>query len=176
MRVLLIIFFYTITQSLIAQKNTVFLELGGQGGITSLNYERQFNNRTTGLGVRTGIGASVFEFKPNESDSESIAGCAICGVNITAPRISFTMPVTLQYLIDISNSNYMEVGLGSTWQLTSPSIFVHHAVIGFRRQFGYQKRWIWKINFTPIIGVSGENIQKDSEPTIWGGISLGRKF
>ncbi|PIB29145.1 hypothetical protein BFP77_08065 [Maribacter sp. 4U21] len=79
MRVLLIIFFWAITQSLMAQKNTVFLELGGQGGITSLSYERQFNDRTTGLGVRTGIGTSVFEFKPNESDSGSIAGCSIRG-------------------------------------------------------------------------------------------------
>lgn len=176
MRALTVIFFFTIISNLIAQKNTVFLEIGGQGGVSSINYERQLNNKSTGLGIRAGMGVSVFEFKRNELSSKSMAGCVICGVNIGVPSIFLTLPVAVQYLYDIKNENAIEMGLGTTWQLSSPSILVHYAAIGFRRNFGRKKRWNWKVNVTPIIGVSGENIQRDSEPTIWGGVSLGRKF
>lgn len=70
----------------------------------------------------------------------------------------------------------MESGLGSTWQLSKKSIFVFHASMGFRRHFGNDSKWMWKVSFTPILAVAGDSVVKDSEPTIWGGMSIGKRF
>jgi len=176
MRALLIFSICILSQFVLAQRNIVFLELGGQGGFTSLNYELKLAKKKSGISMRTGIGTTFFEFKADDSAVVSIAGCAICGITIGAPRVSLTFPVAIQYLHNIKNKNYLEMGLGATWQLSTNPILVHHASVGFRRFFGHEKRWLWKINFTPLLGVSGKNVQKKSESTVWGGIALGRRF
>jgi len=176
MRVLVLIFFCIITQNIRGQKNTIFLELGGQGGFTSLNYERQFKNQLSGFGIRTGIGATVFDFEPNKSTSNATAGCTICGVKIEAPRVSLTLPIAILYQYHLKNNNYVEIGVGTTSQFMKNPILVHHAALGFKRFFGREKSWVWKINFTPIIGVTGEGVKKDSEPTVWGAIAVGKRF
>lgn len=175
MKIILVCFLIGVTVSVMAQKNTMFLELGGNGGFASLNYERQLTN-SLGISIRVGIGATFFEFEKDEPDLELGQGCAICGVTVPAPRVSATIPVSAQYLFDLRNDNYLETGLGSTWQLSEEPLFVHHASLGFRRYFGNGNKWMWKVTLTPILGVNGENAFQDSEPAIWGGVSIGKRF
>lgn len=165
MRALLIITVFILSNICLAQQNAVFLELGGNGGFASLNYEWQLTN-TPHLSLRTGLGATFFEFEKEEPAVGSVSGCALCGVSIGAPRVSLTIPLSIQYLFDLQNNNYVETGVGSTWQLSKKSIFVFHAVFGFRRHFGNDSKWMWKVSFTPILGVAGDKVIKDSEPTI----------
>lgn len=175
MRTLLIVTVCLLGQVVFAQKNSAFLELGGNGGIASLNYEWQLTN-SPGLTFRLGAGVSLFGFEKDQPDVD-VPGCALCGVDIPGPETTvMTLPISVQYLFDIRNNKYLEAGLGTTWYINDRAIFVHHASFGFRQNFGKDKKWMWRINLTPILGVSGENAIKDSEPTLWGGVSIGRRF
>lgn len=174
MRTLLIITVCLLGNVCTAQKKITYFELGGNGGFASLNYEWQFSNKPH-LSLRAGLGVTFFEFEKDEV-IEPVTGCVLCGINIGAPQVVPTVPISVQYLFNLQKSNYLETGLGSTWQLSKKSIFVFHASVGFRRYFGKEKNWMWKVNFTPILGVAGENAIKDSEPTVWGGVSIGKRF
>lgn len=80
-------------QPLLAQTktNSIYLELGGPGGIYSLNYDIRFQNSIEGWGAR--IGVSYFAL-----DGESL----------------FTIPVQINYLMG-KDGNYFELGAGVTY-------------------------------------------------------------
>jgi len=162
MRCFLILSVCLVSALSLAQRNTIFLELGGNGGLGSINYERQLGNKL-GFTFRAGLGVTAFEFEKNIEQS---AYCIFCGL----PKISFTIPFSLQYLLDLKNDNYLETGLGSTLQFSNEMILSYQANIGFRKQFGQGKRWMWKVNVSTLIGVSGKNAVNDSEPLFWGGV------
>lgn len=68
----------------------VFAELGGNGIVLSINYDRRFNKRTTGLGFRAGLGYSFDSYTPFVS-----------------------LPLAINYLMGRRNS-FFEVGVGET--------------------------------------------------------------
>ena len=185
MRTLLISFFLIISSATTAQKNVVFLEFGGNGGIASINYERQIT-QNRGLSLRAGVGMTFFDFVKEKVGPTTVDGCVLCGIDIPAPEIDLTIPMSVQYLFNLNSNNYLETGLGYTWQLADnegyesgndkKSIHVFHGAIGFRRNFGTHRKWMWKLNFTPILGVGGKEVDRHSEPTIWGGLSIGKRF
>ena len=71
-------------------KNTVFVEALGNGLFGSINYERQLT-KEPGLSLRAGIGFyTEYEFY-------------------------LTIPTSIQYLISLRNSNFIETGIGYTW-------------------------------------------------------------
>ncbi|MGB5555730.1 MAG: hypothetical protein WBM83_13825 [Flavobacteriaceae bacterium] len=161
------------------QRNLVFTELGGNGGLFSFNYERQLTT-DFGLSLRAGIGMTAFDFK-KEEPFEPVPGCIGCGVFSGLPDFVMSLPISVQYLFDLNRNNYLETGLGYTWQAPAggyddKSIQVFHASLGFRRYFGTGKKWMWKIMLSPIIGVAGENVYRDQGPDLWGGISIGKRF
>ncbi len=161
------------------QENMVFLELGGNGGLFSVNYERQLT-KEPGLSLRAGIGMTAFDFE-KEKPAEPVPGCVGCGVFLNMPDLVVSILISVQYLFDLKHNNYLETGLGYTWQAPKgeydeKSIHVFHGAIGFRRYFWKSQKWMWKINLSPILGVAGENVHLDEGPDIWGGISIGRRF
>lgn len=97
-KTLLTVLFLIITSSSIAQKSkSVFLEVGGNGGLASLNFDSRLNNTEKGLGYRIGFGfiPPTYEF----FDSR--------------PAI-WTIPVGLNYLVG-NNRHHLETGLGMTY-------------------------------------------------------------
>ncbi|MXV15846.1 hypothetical protein [Hufsiella ginkgonis] len=68
----------------------VFVELGGQGLLFTVNYDTRFGNRRDGLGGRAGIGY-----------------LAVDGEHVT------TIPLSLNYLLGKGRS-FFEIGLGAT--------------------------------------------------------------
>jgi hypothetical protein len=154
-----------------AQKNTVFIELLGNGGITSLNYEIQLTNQP-GLSARVGLGyiSPIFD------------------------SANFTLPISLQYMEAIGKKSYVEFGLGSTlipsFEDDPCGLFnfgqcseapkkrlmqVYLASVGYRKHFGKNQDWIWKFNLTPIMGHAFDgNTEFGFGP--WVGISFGRRF
>jgi hypothetical protein len=84
--------------SSIAQKSkSVFLEVGGNGGLASINFDSRLNNTEKGLGYRVGFGFIPPTY--NFFDSR--------------PTI-WTIPVGLNYLIG-GRRHYLETGLGMTY-------------------------------------------------------------
>jgi hypothetical protein len=83
---------------LFAQKSkSVFLEVGGNGGLGSVNFDSRFNKTEKGLGYRAGFGF----IPPTYSFADS------------RPSI-WTIPVGLNYLIG-GHRHYLETGLGITY-------------------------------------------------------------
>ena len=68
----------------------VYAELGGNGIVLSVNYDRRFNKRTTGFGFRAGLGYSFDSYTPFVS-----------------------VPLAVNYLMGRRNS-FFEVGAGET--------------------------------------------------------------
>ena len=137
-------------------KNTVFVEALGNGLFGSINYERQLT-KEPGLSLRAGIGF------------------------YTENEFYLTIPTSIQYLISLRNSNFIETGVGYTWaDAAADDIFNNENVtnsdnlnnlflsVGYRKHFG--KGWMWKANFTPLI-------TNNKDVTLpWIGVSIGKRF
>ena len=116
------------------RKNTLYVELLGNGGALSINYERQLMNKP-GLGIH--IGAGLGDTK-------------------------IDIPTGLIYLFELKNKkSFLETGAGITfaeqslWQehfSNEPGI--HNYKPGFIFSIGYRHHTsyglMWRINYTPI--------------------------
>lgn len=159
-----------------AQKNAVFLELLGMGGFASMNYERQLTRRSA-LSARLGIGVSFWEPVAEEESSEG-SGCVCPSLNF--PDADISIPFSLQYLLSLWKTNYLETGLGYTFQFGSVKrneshTHVLYGNIGFRRHFGRARGWMWKANFRPILGMADSKTKKTGIIP-YAGISVGKRF
>jgi len=154
------------------QSNTFFVELGGNAQGFSINYERQLT-KEKGLMISLGAGGAFVE-----EDKEP--GPFNINFGISEPKLS--IPLAVRYLFKIKNENYIESGLGYTWinvnkNFVSTERGKHNLIaeLGFRRYFGKQDDWIWRVNFSPIFagnGISG--FTTGFSPTA--GISVGKRF
>lgn len=179
MRILFLIFILAIAQNGFTQKNAIFLETGGNGGLISLNYERQLTE-TPELSLRIGIGVSFFEIEEDENDAPSQVD-----YNLNFQDYDWSVPISFQYLFDVENENYLETGLGYTFQFPTDPGFgkvhdekathVFFASVGFRRYFGKGRRWLWKANFTPRLGIIDQG-KTEYGFAPWAGISIGKRF
>lgn len=148
----------------------IFLELGGNAQGASINYERQLTQKK-GLMFKIGAG---FALVNEESDGYVFDGL------VNEPKLS--VPVSLEYLFDVNNENYIETGIGYTGinidkNFESSERGTHNfiAQIGFRRYFGKQKNWMWKANFSPIFAGAGDSgIEFGFSPML--GVAIGRRF
>jgi len=80
MKTTLFIFILCIAYANVAQRNTVYYELLGNGGYSSINYERQLTNSPV-LTARLGVGFT----------SDIVFGNDVCR----------TLPISGHYLLDI---------------------------------------------------------------------------
>lgn len=137
--------------------NTFFFEALGNGIIGSVNYERRLSKNPY-LTARVGVGF------------------------YTESNFYLTIPISLQYLIDLKKNNFIETGLGYTWaQFGADDCFFCngtdntdnysnlHLSIGYRKHFG--NKWMWKVNFSPLIT---NNHDESFRP--WIGASFGKQF
>lgn len=83
---------------LLAQKSkSVFFEVGGNGGLFSVNFDSRLTNTEKGLGYRAGFGLIP----------------PVIRLFVSRPTI-WTVPVGLNYLVG-GNSHYLETGVGATY-------------------------------------------------------------
>ena len=147
---LLILCLTAITTAALAQdfskKNEIFLELGGNGLVGSLNYARQLT-KNPGLELRVGLGA------------------------YGADKTFLTIPVGLNYLIGLGGQHsFLSAGIGATYtkadvtfgvrpEYTEGYVARRSTPINFVGNLGYRyctsKDFSWKINFTPVINRYG---------------------
>lgn len=124
------------------KRQSVYLELGGNGLFTSVNYDYQLTKKP-GLGIRAGIG--FYKLAPFE----------------------LTIPIGLNYLFEIEeNKSYMEVGFGATWTKANVSLYLepdpnkkrtnfgnYFPTLGYRKHT--KKSCMWRLSLTPIINQNG---------------------
>src|SRR5512133_2578135 len=86
-----------VTSVLMARKSkSVFLEVGGNGGLASVNFDSRLSSTEKGLGYRVGFGfiPPTYEF-------------------FTSRPTIWTVPIGLNYLVG-GHRHYLETGLGLT--------------------------------------------------------------
>ena len=157
------------------KKNALFLELGSNSQGGSINFERQLTQKK-GLMLAVGVG---FAFVEEDSTTPDY------GINVPS-GLSFngelSVPISLNYLIDINKGNYIEVGMGYTWinfdktfQKGERATHNFIAQVGVRRYYGKNDTWMWKANFTPVIGGNGDSgIEFGLSPMV--GFAIGKRF
>jgi len=102
----------------------IYFELGGAGGIFSVDYDTRLTNRRNGIGMRAGLG-----FLPG----------------IFSPSV-LTIPVQVNYLLG-KQSNFLEIGGGFTY---SSAEYLGSVIIGYRHQ-PIQGGFNFRVNVTPLI-------------------------
>ncbi len=168
MRTFLFILVVVFTSKCFGQKNLVFAELGGNAVGVSVNYERQLT-KIPMLGMRVGYGRFY------QSEVVSI-------------------PVSVHYLYDIRNQNFVELGLGYTWVAPRthdpcPGLNFNFypssncdkeernadhkllTTLGYRRHFGKKKQFMLKGIFTAQLKSS-----YDERVITSGGLGFGYRF
>ncbi len=157
-----------------SQNNSIYAELLGNGMFGSVNYERQLTNKPI-LMARVGVGFWSDLGIMGSSDS------------------GYTIPVSLNYLLDLKKNNYLEIGIGLTlvdanfMSNNAPSNILYlFTSIGFRRNFG--NNLFWSLHFSPFVNNITSNTYKsgdesiyiidefDFDTNIWFGISIGKRF
>ncbi len=126
----------------ISKRQSVYLELGGNGLFTSVNYDYQLTKKP-GFGIRAGIG--FYSLNPFE----------------------LTIPIGINYLFELQqNKSYMELGFGATWTKVNVSLYLepdlnkkrtnfgnYFPTIGYRKHT--KKSFMWRISLTPVVNQNG---------------------
>ncbi len=164
-KIILSVFLLGIASVVVAQERSksVFLELAGNGGGVSINFDSRFYKSEKGLGYRVGIGL----IPPSVSFFTS------------TPTI-WTLPVGVNYLIG-GGRHYFESGLGITYYYFSGTTSDFWGInendkgsgILFFPSAGYRyappgKAFQGRIFASPVINSEGANF--------WWGLSVGIKF
>jgi hypothetical protein len=153
-----------------AQANkSVFLELGGNGGFLSVNFDSRFSKTEKGLGYRAGVG-----FIPalNTGNADFFFP--------STPSI-LTVPFGINHLAGKA-PNYFESGFGITYAYTSGdissdfwgySVDVSGSIWNFVPSIGYRyantgKGFQFRACISPIIN--------KGDAMFWAGVSAGYKF
>jgi len=130
------------------KQNDLYLEIGGNAFLTSINYERQLTKKP-GLGMRLGVGMSY---------------------NLDA---FLTLPMGLNYLFPLKKDNtFIDTGISITLVPERKSSEGDIGFVNLIPSIGYRKHtqqdFMWRIGFTPIVS-------KDAFAP-WAGFSIGKRF
>ncbi|MBE7174005.1 MAG: hypothetical protein INR73_25755 [Williamsia sp.] len=136
------------------KKNAIYLEAGGNGLFTSVNYERQLTNQP-GIGLRVGVGF------------------------YTENAFYLTIPAGINCLFKLKQSNsFIDAGLGTTWSrldghfLDNTKDANGNHFVSFVPSIGYRQQTenglMWRIGLTPIANKYGF--------IPWLGFSAGKRF
>ena len=135
-------------------RNSIYVEAGGNGLLSSINYERQLT-KEPGLGARIGVGF------------------------YSEKAFYLTIPVGINYLFKLKNEkSFIDAGLGATWArkdgrlLSDDENVADDHFVSFMPSIGYRRHTVtdvmWRISVTPIANRFGL--------TPWIGASVGKRF
>ncbi len=139
-------------------KHSVYLELGGNAGIYTVNYDRKFADHFSGR-----VGFMVFGGQSDQPTDDQI-GVAI-------------FPITANYLAS-SGSHRLELGAGPLFMAAGGELERYGSVggagfAGVTSTFGYRYQpvgggFVFRIGLVPFYSAS--------RPQLWAGLSLGYSF
>lgn len=140
-----------IAQTDSSKNQAIILELGGSGGIGSVNYERTFYSRPKyQMNWRAGL-----SFIPIDRNNGTV----------------FIFPLMLNYLAG-SSSHKVELGVGQGLSITTKGSFFSLTTLaaGYRFQ-PENKRWFLRVTYSPLISYI-----VDFQVQQWAGFSIGCRF
>jgi hypothetical protein len=139
------------SQSAWSPTSAIFLELAGNGGIASLNYDRRFSGKHNGIGGRIGIGIG-----------EGRLGHIF-------PELVPTIPLAINYLTG-EGAHHLELGAGITIATSElnrdPKSVFFVPSVGYRLQSPV-RRFSFRAFVSPFIA---------SKVNVSGGLSFGTSF
>ena len=163
-----------INQPSTAQEKTeanklLYVELGGPGVITSVNFDSRFKpNERLGLGYRIGVGYGVEKFEGVVvkflKDILIEDSSSNCFENVS--KTFYSIPVGLNYVVGKpKKASVFEIGAGVTFLTRKVSLYNYESEkqgykIGYLT-FTYiiapvNSGFSFRIGFTPIIGTAGD--------------------
>ncbi len=139
---------------------SAYIEVGGPGGVASLNFDRRFTKTNNGFGGRIGIG--IFP-----------------DINVFSDRdhSAVTIPVEVNYLFGKNEGHhFLELGAGTTFISGSDilwtnkddarfSSFVEHVTIGYRLQS--KRGFFFHAIVCPVFSDGS---------AFWGGLGFGQRL
>ncbi len=130
------------------KRKSVYFELGGSGGIGSINYEKLFYTKNT----------SEFTWR---------AGISLAPIDKNNGT-GLVFPLLINTLLG-KNAHKLELGLGQGITLTTKGSFfaLTTAAIGYRYQ-SKNRKWFYRITYTPLVSYIA-----DFQVQHWEGISIG---
>lgn len=158
MRIATILFFLAVTAGASAQsRNVAYLELGGNGIIPTINYERQLSERLFGR-----IGFSFVASSESDGDED----------------LTFVVPVAVNYLTHPAGNHHLEAGAGLTWIVGDAQDLWDQdddeiSNLAGTTNFGYRyqkpgRGFVFRAGLTPIIF--------DGGIAPWAGLSAGYRW
>ena len=130
---------------------SVYFELGGSGGLASINYEKQFSKRNyTDFSYSVGL-----SFAPIDKGN---------GTGIIAP--------IMIHAITGKSAHKLDLGLGQGITITTKGnyFFLTTACIGYKFQ-REKKNWFYRLDYTPLI-----SYLVDFQIQHWAGMTIGYAF
>jgi hypothetical protein len=155
-RLFVLLFLSSISASAFAQtdfikRKSIFFELGGSGGLGSINFEKAF-------------------CKKNNTEFTWRAGLSIAPIDRNN-GVGIVFPLMVNTIIG-KNAHKIEFGLGQGITITTKGNFfaLTTAAVGYRYQ-REDKHWFYRVTYTPLI-----SYLVDFQVQQWGGISFGYTF
>ena len=146
------------TNTKTTKRNAVYVELGGIGGLYSLNYDRILTSKKYVLSGRIGI--SIGQTLTN--------------------NLSVTFPMELNALIFNKTPHHLEMGIGLAPYIDNSKQFELYSSfrIGYRYQNFKKRGVIFGAGFTPMKELISENEISHNPISFmpWAGISLGYSY
>lgn len=154
-------------------KNMVMLEIGGNGLVYSVNYERSLRQN-----FKTRAGFSFFKIIENQTEKSLIV---------------MSYPISLNYLLDLGRkSHFLETGIGLMNLVTSGNLVEYKGVTNYYLNpfvnLGYRyeptkNRFLYRIGLSPFLGTRSltNPTEQGFQPLgakfqIWGYMGVGFKF
>ncbi|MBP8916938.1 MAG: hypothetical protein KBG70_09365 [Chitinophagales bacterium] len=148
---ILLILFSTLLFGQKKERKSFFLEIGGSGGLGSINYESEF-------------------FTKNHTDFTWRAGLSIAPIDKNN-GVGIVFPLMINSICG-KNAHKLEYGLGQGITITTKGSFfaLTTAVLGYRYQ-PETKSWYYRVSYTPLI-----SYLVDLQIQQWGVLSIGYTF
>lgn len=154
-------------------KNSVMLEIGGNGLAYSINYERFLNKN-----INARAGFSLFKIIENQTDKSMIV---------------MSYPISFNYLINLARQKHLiETGIGVMNLVTSGDLVEYKGVTNYYLNpflnLGYRyeptkNRFLYRIGLSPFLGTTSLTNPTEqgfqplgSKVQIWGHIGIGYRF
>lgn len=136
------------------KNQSLFLEVGGSGGLASINYEAPF----------------LAKFKSNFQRNTWRLGFSVAPIDKNNGT-GLVFPLMINSLVG-RKAHLLELGLGQGITITTRGSFfsLTTAAVGYRYQ-PKKKPWFFRATYTPLISYI-----LDFQVQQWGGVSLGYTF
>jgi hypothetical protein len=140
----------------LSQRNSIYGELGGNGGFISLSYERILFSKLPALNIRAGLGFLALK--------EILYLTAPVGLfyGFELKNPNKTIEIGVSYTYGWVDSRFFRENQGSSFMTLQPNLAYKHS---------FKSNLFWRLSLMPVFDLRG-----DGYVTSWAGFGIGKKF